>query len=199
MKRSALSALATGAIAAAASLMSGSSSSAAIIPVDPVVAPAGSNFMWTYDTYLTILSQVQTGDYFIIYDFGGYVAGSIFTPSAAWVGSTSLVTAPPPGVTLLEADNPGLTNLVFTYVGAPTIVNPSFLASVGLGRFGAVSTGDSARIDLVAYNNHDNSNPAGSPATGQNAVQVPFGAPIPEPTAVAALALLAPLGLRRRG
>lgn len=175
----------------------------AIIPLDPVVTPSGPNWDWSYDVELTVGSQIQgaipqvrSGDYFIVYDFRGYVGGSIFAPPG-WVSSTSLVTLPPPGVSLLDPDDPLVPDLKFVWTG-PTIVNPG-LGSLPLGVFGAESAYNGLGLDISAYQNHDNSNPTGFPATGQN--QTPVATPVPEPSsivlALGAIVSLALMRLRR--
>lgn len=56
--------------------------------------------------------------FFTIYDFAGYVAGSIVAPTN-WSASAQLVGQTPVGVTV--PDDPNVWNLTFTYTGAATI------------------------------------------------------------------------------
>ena len=96
-----------------------------IIPTFTGVTPSGSNTVWNYTIDITSGQNVTTGDFFTIYDFGPFIAGTAVQPSG-WTLSSSLVgitpsqTAPP--------DNPALLNLTWTYSG-PTIIG------VGLGPF----------------------------------------------------------------
>jgi len=96
-----------------------------IIPTFTGVTPSGSNTVWNYTIDITSGQNVTTGDFFTIYDFGPFIAGTAAQPSG-WTLSSSLVgitpsqTAPP--------DNPALLNLTWTYSG-PTIIG------VGLGPF----------------------------------------------------------------
>ena len=50
--------------------------SAGLLPVSVSVQPEAGNFRWTYSVVLPTDMRLQAGDYFTIYDFGGYVAGS---------------------------------------------------------------------------------------------------------------------------
>jgi hypothetical protein len=171
------------------------SARAAIVPLDPNIS-GGGPFTFTYQSNLSVNSQVQEGDFFTIYDFAEYSPASIFAPTG-WSAIAELVSAPPPGVALLDPDDPAQFNLRFVRTGT-TIINTDPLQEIDLGDFGAVSLNNQTRIDVSAYRNHDNSNPGGNPATGQNAVIVPQV--IPEPTSLAALgAGLVLLTVRRRG
>ena len=58
---------------------------AGLLPVNVSVTPEGGNFQWTYAVVLPTDSQLRSGDYFTIYDFGGLVAGSIQAPTG-WAG-----------------------------------------------------------------------------------------------------------------
>lgn len=77
----------------------------------------------------TPIEGLVTGSKVIIYDFAGYVPGSVFSPyanvtaSAEYVSDPTLVT---PGTT----DDPTLANLVFTYTG-PAVTPPSGFAFSG--------------------------------------------------------------------
>ena len=46
------------------------------MPVSVSVQPEAGNFRWTYSVVLPTDMKLQAGDYFTIYDFGGYVSGS---------------------------------------------------------------------------------------------------------------------------
>jgi len=98
---------------------------AGLLPVSVSVQPEAGNFRWTYSVVLPTDMQLQAGNYFTIYDFGGYVAGSAtvsspFPPDAAplWTASTSKV-GPTPNL-LNPQDDPNIDNVTWTYNG-PTI------------------------------------------------------------------------------
>jgi len=123
-----------------------------IIVNDPVVTGSGP-FTWTYTVNLTTgenadstgaspngqlttaggtgVSSSLYDDYFTIYDFNGYVAGSIFAP-AGWVATTQLMGPTPTDI--IATDSGSIVNLVFSYTGA-TLSGP-----LVLGQFGAMST-----------------------------------------------------------
>ena len=71
---------------------------AGLLPVSVSVQPEAGNFRWTYSVVLPTDMQLQAGNYFTIYDFGGYVPGSAsvtspFPPDAAplWTASTPML------------------------------------------------------------------------------------------------------------
>ena len=49
---------------------------AGLLPVSVSVQPEAGNFRWTYSVVLPTDMKLQAGNYFTIYDFGGYIAGS---------------------------------------------------------------------------------------------------------------------------
>ncbi len=106
---------------------------AGILPIKVTVTPDGPNFRYTYGIMLTSDSKLTPGDYFTIYDFYGYIPGSIssdglhpFTYSVSNVGTTPLGTVP--------FDDPNVPNLTFIYNGS-TELN----GQIGLGNFWALS------------------------------------------------------------
>ena len=104
-------------LAAVAAIGLATSANAVTITLESTSGDGFGNTVFSYQGTLTEDEGVRSGDKLIIYDFAGYVDGSIFTPSANVVGSVELTSDLPllPGRT----DNPTLLNLVFTYVGAP--------------------------------------------------------------------------------
>src|SRR5256885_16269862 len=50
-------------------------------PNPPSITPVGSNFRWDYDIVVSQGSQVDSGDGFTIYDFGGFVGVSGSLPA----------------------------------------------------------------------------------------------------------------------
>ena len=86
-------------------------------------------------------AELHAGDAFTIFDFGGYVAGSIYAP-ALWTKSATLLGSDPAGASL-GPDDPTLYNLRFVYTG-PSIQT---LGVVGLGLFGATTTDTAMTVD----------------------------------------------------
>jgi hypothetical protein len=117
-----------------------SSARAGLIPTQVSVHPDGPNFRWTYAVVVTTDVQVNYGDFFTIFDFGGLVGGPLGVvpgPSTIalpinWTVTESLVGPTPAGT--LPTDNPSVPNLTFTYVGTSPITGQT-----GLGNFWAIS------------------------------------------------------------
>ncbi len=116
---------------AAATVAAGSSSQAGLLPVSVTVTPEAGNFRWTYSIVLPTDMKLQSGNYFTIYDFGGYMPGGEVAPDG-WALSVSSSAGTPDR--LRPTDDPSLPNLTWTYTG-PTI--PS--GQIGLGNFWAIS------------------------------------------------------------
>ena len=115
---------------------------AGLLPVSVSVQPEAGNFRWTYSVVLPTDMQLQAGNYFTIYDFGGYVPGSATVTSpfpddnaASLWNVTSSKTGPTPSK-LNPQDDPNIDNLTWTYNG-PTINTGG---KVTLGNFSAAST-----------------------------------------------------------
>ena len=170
-----------------------------IIPEVSTVTPNGSNFTWTYSASLTNDETLQSGNFFTIYDFAGYVSGTNFQP-ANWVFSSANVGVTPSRVT--PTDNPSIPNLTWTYTGPNVGPGP-----VDLGLFGADSTFSNTKIgdfaaEAIKYAPGKPGN--GLPVDNVGSVGVPTGHVSVIPEASSLLLLLpglAPLGLllkRRR-
>lgn len=96
-----------------------------IIPSFTGATPSSDNTGWTYTIDITSGQNVMAGDFFTIYDFGSFIAGTDIEPSG-WTLSSSLVGITPSQT--LPSDDPTLLNLTWKYSG-PTIIG------VGLGPF----------------------------------------------------------------
>jgi hypothetical protein len=107
-----------------------------IIPtLNPVTPGATSGgFLWNYAVNVTVDEQVNPGDFFTIYDFGNFTAGSNLQPTG-WSFSSTLLGTNPSLVT--PTDNPALANLTWTYNGA-TPINGAQL----IGQFSVVAATD---------------------------------------------------------
>jgi len=167
-----------------------------IIPTLFSTTPAGSNFTWDYSGIVTSNQTVNAGDYFTIYDFGGYVAGSAVAP-VGWTVTASLVGLTPSDVN--PNDDPSLFNLTWTYVGTTPIVGDSSLGNA----FTAVSTyGDATRDNFTAQATRSSGPQAGTKVDNIGMIDVP----VPEMSALlpilsvcgAGLLSLVPSFLRRR-
>ena len=125
--------------------------------ITPSVASINSPGVWTYAANLSS-GQVLDGDGFTIFDFGGYVGGSIFAPSGwtavAQLTGSVLGIAPPAA----NPDNPALFNLLFTRSGGT--LGPEVMGVLPLGEFGATTT--STLTTFVGWSSRDHF-PTGSP------------------------------------
>lgn len=177
----------TAATAAAAFGGSAAPVSAGLLPVSVSVTPESGKFRWTYAIVLPTDSQLQSGNYFTIYDFKGFNAGSVVAPTG-WSFTTDKVGPTP--VLVTPTDDPTVPNLSFKYTG-PTID----AGQTGLGNFWAVSDfGLKTDSFFTAQTNRTSDGKVDTNITTTN-VPVPSGgtAPpgVPEPTTL----LLAGLGL----
>lgn len=104
---------------------------AGLLPTNVQVDPEAGNYRWTYAIVLPTDMKLQSGNYFTIYDFAGYVPGGESAPDG-WTLNASKTGLTHPLVN--PADDPTLWNLTWTYNGTTQF------GQVGLGNFWAVST-----------------------------------------------------------
>ncbi len=157
-----------------------------IIPSFDSAFAFGNNSVWNYSLDIAAQTQVQTGDFFTIYDFGNFIPGSNSQP-VGWALSSSNV-GETPGKTL-PTDNPGLLNLTWTYDG-PTITGEAL--DLGAFRVTVVGPVSMLRVSQFAAQSTRSDGPnAGTKLQNIGAIPVPVA--IPEPGTVALLALGAAL------
>jgi len=142
--------------------------------------PLAGNYLYTYNVIATGTDQVQSGDFFTIYDFGDYVNGTakVSDTTAGFTLSSSPVGATPTGTTLTE--NSDVANLTFTYLG------PTLNGLYNLGRFTAVSTNGTTIAGQTASQSSDYV--SGAKQFGIGSTLVPLAAPEPSTLVLAALA-----------
>ena len=168
-------------------LFAASPARAGLLPVSVSVLPDGSNFRWTYAVVLPTDSQLQSGDYFTIYDFGGLVTGSITAPTGWTVNVADTGTTP---TRVNPDDNATLPNLTFTYGGST--INTG---QTGLGNFWADSTFSVATDSFFAAQTHRTSDGRPDSNITETVVPVPVGVAPPPGVPEPATLLLAGLGL----
>ena len=164
-----------------------SGAQASIIPVLGSVTPAGSNFQFSYTGTLAGDQGVENGSRLIIFDFAGYVPGSISAANANIVSSVELTStlAPP----FPADDNPLLPNLVFTWEGGPFQTSGGPFPDIDFTGLSAVSTFSGVTLDGFSAQTVTNNGAAtGEPAFNQGFVGVPRVA-VPEPAAWALMIL----------
>jgi len=117
-------------LAAGATLLASGAAHASITPVLDSITPDGTDFVFNYHAILSGDEGLTTGSTLVIFDFAGYVPGSIFAASpnitTSVVGVANFNTAAG-GVQVnpLFTDDPTIPDLVFTYTG------PNFRTSGG--------------------------------------------------------------------
>ena len=156
-----------------------------IIPSFAGVAPgSGTNTVWNYNIDITASQQVNAGDFFTIYDFGPFIAGTAVAP-AGWVFSSSLITPPPMGT--VPPDDPTLANLTWTYQGANVIPTNTHLGPFSITQ--ATSSFSEMASIHTGYFAASATRNDGSGTKINNVGQVPVPVPVPEPTTLSLLAM----------
>ena len=128
--------------------------SAGLLPVSVSIQPEAGNFRWTYSVVLPTDMKLQAGNYFTIYDFGGYVAGSggVTSPfpddSAAGFWSFSVTKTGPTPDRLNPQDDPNVDNLTWTYNG-PTIPSGTATCSSAATSLRGSGSSPARRISLT--------------------------------------------------
>jgi hypothetical protein len=151
--------------------------SAAII-VNFVSGPVAG--VWTWNASLELGSEVRTGDFFTIYDLGGFDDTSAHSEQAGWV-ETAALTGVTPNLTN-PFDDPATFNVTWTYVGTPTIP-----PGTNIGNFTITSTATTSRLDSYAVSSHaptDTGNPGTQQNVGQTTVPGQAVTATPEPSSV---------------
>ena len=170
---------------------------AGIIPTLDTVTLVGTEFEFSYSGTLAGDTGLVDGNTLVIFDFRGYVPGSI---SAGIYGAdidafTELTSSLllPPGYT----DDPSIANLVFEWTGSPFNASGGPFADVSFSGLSARSVFSQVGIDAYSSITEINN----GVATGLAAYnQGPVGVPIPEPSTAALVILGFGLaGAARRG
>jgi len=159
----------------------------------PTAVTGGYEF--SYQGNFSHAEGIQTGSTLVIFDFAGYIAGSVFSPYADVIASTELVSSGVLGSPDFT-DDPNLSNLRFTYTGAATqdLSNINFGGLTARSILGGISVDGFSAITVKSAGVANGTNVYSVGLAG-----VPFG--VPEP-AVWAMMLggfcLAGVTIRRR-
>jgi hypothetical protein len=146
-----------------------------IIPTLNPGTPAATagGFLWNYGVNVTVDQQVNTGNFFTIYDFGAFNPGSNVQP-AGWTFSSSLTGQNPSLVT--PTDNPALANLTWTYTGTTPITGAQLI-----GQFSVVAASNQLATGSFAAEATRSGGPnVGTPIDNVGTVSVP----VPEMSAL---------------
>lgn len=169
-------------LAACATFALTSGAHAAIIPTLDTVTADGSEWIFSYSGTLAGDQGLVEGSTLIIYDFAGYVDGSIdvgiYGPDL--VGSVELTSAmaPPPS----DDDNPLIPNLVFTWTGAPFNAAGGPFADVSFAGLTAKSIYSGSQNDgFSAMAVTNNGSATGDLSFNSGRVGVPMASVVPEP------------------
>lgn len=189
--------------AAAAILAVAGTANAAIIPTLESVTPDGSDYLWSYQGTLAGDEGVSAsnGSRLVIFDFAGYVPGSIFAPTpdiATSIEYTSTGVQTPPGF----VDNPLLPNLVFTWIGPDFDTTGGPYSDINFDGLGAESTFNLTTISAFGAKSVKNNGPeVGTTDYNDGHVAVPTAA-VPEPATWAmmlfGIGMLGAVARRRR-
>jgi hypothetical protein len=177
-------------------------SQAAILTLENVTANGPDDFTFGYQATLGPDEGLRTGDQFVIFDFLGYVDGSIFSGSGDFAVSAQN-TSPGTIVTPGQNDDPNIANLVFTYTGPGFRTSNGSPAAFDFPLFGARSRfsglGLDAFFSLTTKNNPDAER--NHPLYMLGSITVPRPLAVPEPATWAMMIGglgLAGAALRRR-
>ena len=161
----------------AGTLFAATPASAVVVFLSGAPTPTSGGWEFGYQANFSAGEGVQNGSTFVIFDFAGYVPGSVFSQYADLVASSELVSAGLPSSPDFT-DDPTLANLRFTYTGA-SLLNLSNTAFSGLT---AVSVLSGITQDGFGAVTVKSAGPLlGSKVYSAGLVSVPSG--IPEPAA----------------
>jgi hypothetical protein len=165
-----------------AAAVTAGSGQAATLTLESVTANGLNDFTFSYEATLGPDEGVRTGDQFVIFDFDGYIDGSIFSGSGDFAVSAQN-TSPGAIVTPGHDDDPNVTNLVFTYTGSGFRTSNGPVAAFDFPLFGARSRfsglGLDAFFSLTTKNNPDAER--NHPIYMLGSITVPRPAAVPEP------------------
>lgn len=173
-------------LAAVAALSLAAPASAAVLTLQGVTNNGPSDFTFTYRGTLGPDEGLRSGDRLIIYDFAGYVPGSISADGNANVAVSTEFTSPGGFVTPGFNDDPSLVNLVFTYTGPDFRNTGGPFAPFDFAGLSARSTFGGLGLDAF-FTLTTKNNPDGVPGGSNTAVftlgqvTVPVAAAVPEP------------------
>jgi len=144
----------------------------------------GGNFNWTYTATLKSGATLNTGDFFTIYDIGGFgpgvpIATPVILPGSNWSSSIQLTGINGFGQT--PADDGGIYNVTYTFTGGSAVVAVSdTILGGGAGAFGYTSSNNTSFTGAFSATSHITS--GGATAGNTSTVTVAGASPVPEPS-----------------
>jgi opacity protein-like surface antigen len=166
-------------LAAAAAVGLAGSANAAVVTLQSITPNGANDNTFNYQGTLGPDEGVRSGDRLIIFDFNGYIAGSVFSTLANVVASTENTSAVPlmtPG----QTDDPNVVNLVFTYTGPDFRTTGGPFAAIDFNGLGARSVFGQTIFDAFFARTTKNNPPeeSNTAAFQVGTVRVPA---VPEP------------------
>lgn len=144
------------------------------------VAPSAGNYLYTYQFTLDSDQGLVFGSKSAIYDFAGYIPGSVTTSDPLFAAGTELFTS---GLLVnpVFTDDPTITNLTLTWIGAPYRASGGPFPETQF-RLTALSKFKTTRFDGYTSHAVKNNGPAvGKDTFNVGPIAVPVGPGVPEP------------------
>ena len=166
-------------LAAAAALCAATAAHASIIPTLLTVTPEAGLYRYTYQGTLAGDQGVTNGSRLIIFDFAGFSGFATGGLPPGVTGTTQFSS----GVSSVGGtDDPGISNLVFTYNGPDYRTSGGEYPDATQFTFAALSTFNNTAADgFYALAVKNNGGEAGTLTDNSGRVQVPISGAIPEP------------------
>lgn len=173
MKLSLSKALLAASALAAASAATPASAVVIFLSGPPTAVPGGYEF--SYQGNFSNNEGIQTGSTLVIFDFAGYIDGSVFSPYADIAATAELTSGDVP-TSPDFTDDPGLFNLRFTYTGAPIVdmSNIDFAGLMAQSTLGGVTKDGFSAVTVKVAGSE-----AGTKVYSIGQVGVPTGVPEP--------------------
>ena len=164
-------------------LLTGIASADIIVSLNSGPVVNGSNFDWTYTATLKSGATLNSGDFFTIYDIGGFgpstpIAGNVIMPATLW--SSSIQFLGTNGFGQSPVDSGSIYNVTYTYTGTAVNAVSDTVLGGGAGAFGYTSSNNTSFTGAFSATSHLTSN--GSTLGNTGTVTVAGASPVPEPS-----------------
>jgi hypothetical protein len=173
---------------------SGIASADVIVALNSGPVVNGGNFNWTYTATLKSGASLLTGDFFTIYDIGGFgpgapIAGNVILPGSNWSSSIQLLGTN--GFATAPADSNSIFNVTYTFTGSSIIAAADTILGGGAGAFGYTSSSNTSFTGAFSATSHIT---AGGATAGNNSTVTVAGA-APAQVPESSTTLLSGIGL----